>query len=133
IKAQAAVQLEQVRTEGKKEIEAFKAQVKQGEVAAKMQAEASKEREQLAADLQTNAAEQEREAIAKREQLQADMIRDEADRDLERDKMALDYRMHREDIESREAVAERNQQASIQKAQAQSIGKALEKNERAQK
>jgi hypothetical protein len=45
--------------------------------------------------------------------------------------MALDYQMHREDLASKKQIAEQTRQANIQKAQAQSIGRAFERNDKA--
>lgn len=130
IKAEAALQLEDKRTQGKVVVENVKVQAKQQEFAAKMQAEASKEREQRDADLTTNFAEMDRQAGIDGQKIEADAMNNEADRQLERDRMAMDYQMHAEELASREAVAAANQQASIQKAHAQSVGRALERNER---
>jgi hypothetical protein len=128
IKAKAAMQLEQTRGQVKMQVEQFKVQAKTQETAAKMQADANKEREQRDADLATNLAEMDRQAAVDKQEIDARAFNEEANRQLEREGMALDYQMHREDLESREAVAARNAQASVQKAQAQSIGKQLERN-----
>src|SRR5690606_41592426 len=53
IKAKAAMELENVRTQGKLQIEQFRGQSKAAEFQAKMQADASKEREQRDADLRS--------------------------------------------------------------------------------
>lgn len=133
IKAQAAMQLEQVRTDGKKEIEAFKVQAKQQEFGVKMQVEANKEREQRDADLTTNLAELERETENRRQEALIDMQKDDEANQIKRDEIAVNAQLTREEIASRERIAAHNAQANIQKAQAQSIGKAFEKNDKADK
>lgn len=133
VKAKAAMELEQVRTQGKKEIEAFKVQAKGQENMQKMQADANKEREQRDADLATNLAEMDRQAAIDAQQIQADTFNHEADRQIDREKMALDYRMHAEDIASREAVAERNAQAATQRAAMTEAGKQQDRQQRAQR
>ncbi|BEV44776.1 portal protein [Afipia carboxidovorans] len=121
VKAEAALKLEQVRTQGKMQIENVKVQAKQQEFGAKMQAEASKEREQRDADLATNLAEMDRQAAIDGQQIEADTLNKEADRQVEREGMALNYQMHREKIESQEEIAARNQQAQIERAHAQAF------------
>ena len=133
IKAKAAMELEQVRGQQKMQVEAFKGQQKQQEFAAKMQAEASTEREQRDADLATNMAEMERQSIIDQQQIEADAFNNEADRQIDREKMQLDYLMHQQDLAARQQQAREAHQANIQRAQAQSIGKALERNERPRK
>lgn len=130
VKAEAALQLEQVRTQGKMQIEQTKVASKREEFATKMQVEANKEREQRDADLVTNMAEMEREAAIDSQQIEADAMNKEADRQVERERMVLDYRMHREDIAAQQRRDQMNNQANIQREQARSVGKALEKNER---
>lgn len=132
VKAKAAMELEQVRTQGKKEIEAFKVQAKGQESMQKMQADANKEREQRDADLATNLAEMDRQAAIDGQKIEADTFNREADRQIDREKMALDYRMHAEDIASREAVAARNAQAATQRAAMTEAGKQQDRQQRAQ-
>ena len=129
-KAKAAIELEQVRTQGKKEIETFKVQAKTQENMSKMEADANKEREQRDADLATNLAEMDRQSAIDQQQIAAEQIDHEADRQIERERMTLDYTMHQQDLQSREQVAAHNARMSVQKAQAASIGKAFEKNDR---
>lgn len=129
VKAESAMQLEQVRTQGKLQVEGAKVQAKKEEFAAKMAAEASKEREQRDADLATNLAEMDRQSAIDHQKTVAETLNREADRQLERDGMALEYQMHREDIESREQIAEANQRAAVQKAEAASVGKAFERRD----
>jgi hypothetical protein len=126
VKAQAALQLEDKRTQGKIQVEGVKSQAKEREFAAKMQVEASKEREQRDADVATTMAEMDRQSAIDHQKSVTETLNREADRQIERESLALDYQMHREDIESREAIAENNQRAAIQKAEAQSVGKAFE-------
>lgn len=133
VKAKAAMELEQVRTQGKKEIEAFKVQAKGQENMQKMQADANKEREQRDADLATNLAEMDRQSAIDAQQIQADTLNQEADRQIDREKMALDYQMHAEDIASREAVAARNAQAATQRAAMTEAGKQQDRQQRAQR
>lgn len=130
VKAQAALQLEKARTEGKKDVEAFKVQAKTQENLSKMQADANKEREQRDADLATNMAEMDRQAAIDSQKIEADLMNNTADRQVEYDRMQLDYRMHQEDIASREQLAARNAQANIEKAQAGEIGRAIDRGTR---
>lgn len=130
IKAQAAMQLEQMRGQQKMQLEQVKGQQKQAEAAAKMQVEANKEREQRDADLATNIAEMERQSAIDQQQIGAEMVDHEEDRRLERDRMALDYRMHREELDSREAVARENASVSMQKAAMSEAGRAQDRQQR---
>lgn len=131
IKAEAALALEDKRTEGRVAIEQFKAQSKQQEFAAKMQVETNKEAAQLEADLQTNLAELERDTEAKRQQLIADAAIKQQEQQLQREMKAIDVQLTREEIASRERIAAASQQASIQQAQAASIGKQFAANDKA--
>lgn len=131
IKAEAALALEDKRTEGRVAIEQFKAQGKQQEFAAKMQVETNKEAAQLQADLQTNLAELERETEAKRQQLIADAAIKQQEQQLQREMKAVDVQMTREEIASRERIAAASREASIQQAQAASIGKQFAANDKA--
>jgi hypothetical protein len=132
IKAKAAMELEQVRTEGKKEIEAFKVQAKGAENAQKMQADANKEREQRDADLQTNFAEMDRQSVIDEQRIRAEQIDHEADRNLDRERLAVEYQMHREELQSREAVAQANARASMEKAAMSEAGKVQDRQQRSQ-
>lgn len=123
IKAKAAMELEQVRTQGKMQVETVKVQAKEKEFSAKMTAEASKEREQRDADLATNMAEMDRQAAIDGQKIEAKAISDAEQIALEREKLDLDYLMHREELDSREAIAVAQQAANIQKAQAQQFTK----------
>jgi hypothetical protein len=129
VKAQTAMQLEQVRTQGKLQIEGAKVQADKEKTAAKIAADASKEREQRDADLATTLGEMDRQSAIDHQKAVTESLNREADRQLERDGMMLDYQMHREDIESREAVAVAGHEAAIQKAEAQSVGKAFERRD----
>ena len=131
IKAEAALALEDKRTEGKVAIEQVKAQTKQSEFAAKMQVETNKEAAQMQADLQTQLAELEAQTEAKRQELIAAAALKAQDHQVQREKIAADAQLKREEIVSRERIAAAGRDASIQQAQASSIGRAFEKNERA--
>lgn len=126
-KAKAAIELEQVRTQGKMQIEGVKVQAKQQEFSAKMTAEASKEREQRDADLATNLAEMDRQAAIDGQKIEADTISDAEHIALEREKLDLEYLMHREELDSREAIAASNHAANVQRAQAQQFAKYQER------
>jgi hypothetical protein len=130
IKAQTALQVEDKRTQREVVKANVQAQQRGEEARLKAQVDANREREQRDADLATNLAEMDRQAAVDKQEIDARAYNEEANRQLEREGMALDYQMHREDLESREAVAARNAQASVQKAQATSIGRAFEKNDR---
>jgi hypothetical protein len=125
------LQVEDKRTQREVVKANVQAQQRGEEARLKAQVDANREREQRDADLATNLAEMDRQAAVDKQEIDARAYNEEANRQLEREGMALDYQMHREDLESREAVAARNAQASVQKAQAASIGRALEKNDRA--
>lgn len=131
IKAEAALALEDKRTQGKVAIEQIKTQTKQQEFAGKMQAEASKEQAQMQADLQTQLAELEAQTEAKRQELIANAALEQQKQRLEREKLATTVVLTREEIASRERIAAASHEASIAQAQAASIGKAFEKNDKA--
>lgn len=131
IKAKAALELEDKRTQGKVQIEQIKGQAKQQESSVKMQVEASKEREQRDADLQVNLAELDRETEAKRQELIANAALEQQKQQAQREKLAVEAQLTREEIASRERIAAASHEASIQQAQANSIGRAFEKNDKA--
>lgn len=133
IKAQTTLAVEDKRTEREVVKSRMQSETRAHEAQLKAEVDINREREQMAADLETNMAEMDRQAAIDGQKIQADTLNQEADRQLERDRMDLEYVMHREDIASREQVAAHNAQVAVQKAQAQSIGKAFEKNERAAK
>jgi len=133
IKAQTALQVEDKRTQREVVKTQVQAQAKRDEAQLKAQVDANREREQRDADLATNMAELEREAAIDQQEIQARAISEEADRQLEREGMALEYTMHREDLAARQQQAREANQAAIQREQARSVGKALEKNDRADK
>lgn len=130
IKAKAAMELEQVRTQGKMQIEGVKAQTKQQEFAAKMQQEASREREQRDADLATNLAEMDRQSAIDQQEIQARALNEEANRQLEREGMALEYQMHAENLASKERVAQSNAQAAVHRAAVTETVKAQDRQQR---
>lgn len=132
-KAKAAIELEQMRGQVKMQVEQFKTQAKRDEAAAKMEIDANREREQLAADLQTNLAEMDRQAAIDQQKLEAETLNNDADRQVDRERMALDYRMHREDIVSREAVARQNSQTAMQRAAMTEAGRAQDRQQRTDK
>ncbi len=82
IKAQAQMQIEQMKAQ-------LAIQAKQAD----MQVQANREKAQMEADLAVKQAEMEKEAIALREQLQADAIKEEQRANLEREKMAQAERL----------------------------------------
>ena len=93
--------------------------------------DANREQQQLQADLQTQLAEFDAETERQRQELIATAALEAQKQQLKREEMAVDVQMNREDIASRERIAAASREASIQQAQAASIGKALEKNEKA--
>jgi hypothetical protein len=130
VKAEAALALEDKRTQGKVAVEQFKGQAKQQEFAAKMQVETNKEAAQMEADLQTQLAEFDAETQRQRQELVAAAALEQQKQQIKREEMAVDVQMTREEIASRERIAEAGREASIQQAQASSIGKAFEKNDK---
>lgn len=113
IKAEAAMALEDKRTQGKMQIEQFKGQQKIAEFTAKMQADASKEREQRDADLVTELQRIQADAEARMEEA---MLRFESDReghavDLQREGMKqqteYDWMRTQERIADKKIVADR--------------------------
>lgn len=131
IKAESALALEDKRTEGKVMVEQVKSQTKQQEFAAKMQVETNKEAAQMEADLQTQLAEFDAETQRQRQELVANAALQAEDQRLEREKLATTVVLTREEIASRERIAEASREASVQQAQATSIGRAFEKNDKA--
>lgn len=127
IKAQAAVQIEGARTQGKIQVEQFKTQAKQQEFAAKMQAEASKEREQRDADLQVNLAELERETESRGQQMIVDGQREAERNQTEIDKAVIAQQTEREWMQTQQDISDKRMVADIQKTQAASVGKAFDR------
>jgi hypothetical protein len=130
IKAETTLAVEDKRTER----EVLKTQVqtaaKREEAQLKAQVDANREQQQLAADIETRRADIEIQGALEGQKIRAETLNNEADRALERDKMTLDYQMHREELQSRERTAEANAKVAVQKAQAQSFGKSLSQQEK---
>lgn len=127
IKAKAAMELEQVRGQTKMQVEQFKTQAKMTEFQAKMQADASKEQAQMDADLTTKLQEIEAQAIARMEEavLKSETERERQATDLQ--KAGMTQQTEREWMGTQVFVQDMRNHADIQKAQAASIGKALER------
>lgn len=127
IKAQTAMQLEKVRGQTKMQVEQFKGQQRIAEFQAKMQADASKEQAQMDADLTTKLQEIEAEAVARMEEavLRSETERERQATDLQ--KASMTQQTEREWMGTQMFVQDMRNQADIQKAQAASIGKALER------
>lgn len=131
IKAETALAVEDKRTEREVIKTKVQAQTKREEAQLKASVDANREQQQLQADLQTQLAEFDAETERQRQELIANAALKAQDQQLEREKMALDYRMHREDIAASQQQARENNKANIQREQARSIGKAFEKNDKA--
>jgi hypothetical protein len=133
---------EQVKINGQKEVEQIKGQVQIQLKDKDMEAAASKEREQRDADLLVKRAELEKETESRLQEA-ALKAQESADRmQLEREKIASNERiaaaklaaeieLKREEMDRADVRAEKDREASIAQAQATSIGKAFEKNDRA--
>jgi len=132
IKAETTLAVEDKRTEREMAKIQATTQSRREEARLKAQVDINREQAQLDADLQTNLAELERETEAKRQQLIADAAMKRQEQQLERERMAVDVQIKREEIASRERIAAAGHQASIQQARAASIGKAFEKNDKAE-
>lgn len=127
VKAQAAMQLEQVRNQGKMQVEQFKSQTKLAETRAKMEADASKEQAQMDADLITKLQEIEAEAQARMEEAVLQAQQDAARNRVDLQKAGMQQQTEREWMATNTRIAERKMQGDIQKTQAQSIGKAIDR------
>lgn len=103
IKAKAAMELEQVRTQGRIQVEEAKAAAKAGEYDKKMQADAMREREQRDADIQTNLAELERQAAIDQQQIEADLEEARMRQETEREWMATQEIMLDKKLSAEEA------------------------------
>lgn len=126
-RAQAQVEVENVRNQGRMQVEQFKAQNKLSEFRAKMEADASKEREQRDADLITELQRIEADAEKRMEEA---MLRFESDHeghmvDLERE--GIKQQTEREWMGTQKDIAAARLLGDIQKTQAASIGKALDR------
>ena len=128
IKAKMAMELEQVRGQTKMQVEQFKVQAKLAEFQAKMQADAGKEQAQMDADLATKLQEIEAEAIARMEEavLRAKTDREQQAVDLERE--AIKQQTEYDWMATQERISDKRLVADMQKAQAASIGKALDRS-----
>lgn len=131
IKAETALAVEDKRTQREVIKTQVQAQTKREEAQLKASVDANREQQQLQADLQTQLAEFDAETERQRQELIATAALEAQKQQLKREEMAVDVQMNREDIASRERIAAASREASIQQAQAASIGKALEKNEKA--
>jgi hypothetical protein len=127
IKAKAAMELEQVRGQTKIQVEQGKVAAKMVEFRAKMEADASKEQAQMDADLATKLQEIEAEAIARMEEavLRANTDREQQDVDIERE--AMKQQTEREWMQTQREIAAARMVADVQKAQAASVGKAMDR------
>ena len=132
---------EQEKTQGALQIEQAKGQVQLQLADKKMQVEASKEREQRDADLVIKQAELEKETQARMHEASLKAQGDADKLQLEREKIASNERikaaeleaniqLKREEMDRADARAEKDREASIAQAQAASIGKAFERNDK---
>jgi len=131
IKAETALAIEDKRTEREMLKVQVGAETKREEAQLKATVEASKEREQLQADLQTQLAAFDAETERQRQELISKAALQQQEQAVEREKLATTAQLKREEIASRERIAAAGREASIQQAQASSIGRAIERNERA--
>jgi hypothetical protein len=132
---------EQEKTQGQLRIEQARGQVQLQLADKKMQVDASREREQRNADLVVKQAELEKETQAKMHDASLKAQADADKMQLEREKIAsneriamsklqADIALKREEMDRADARAEKDREASVQQAQAASIGRAFETNER---
>ncbi len=132
---------EQEKTQGQLQIEQAKGQVQLQLADKKMQVDASKEQQQRDADLVIKQAELEKETQAKMHDAQLKAQGEAAKLDLEREKIASNERIEaaklaatmqlkREEMDRADQRAEKDREASIAQAQAASIGKAFERNDK---
>lgn len=128
IKGKVAIELENARTQGKMQLEQFKVQSKVSEFQAKMQADTNKEQAQLDADLQTTLAEIEKEAQARMEEA---ILRAQSDSEriaAEMDKALINQQTEREWMSTQERISDKRMFADIQKAEAASFGKVIDRS-----
>jgi len=128
IKAKAAMELEQLRAQVKLQAEQLRAASKREELEARIQVDLNREQAELDADMQVQAAEMEARAISEREKLEADAIRAEQDRQAQLEREAIKQQTEREWMDTQTAIAAARMASDIQKAQAMSIGKALDRS-----
>jgi hypothetical protein len=127
IKAKAAIELENVRTQGKIAVEQFKGQTKQAEFAAKLEVEASKEREQRDADLTTQQAQLDADSENLRQELIAKAALSQQDNDAALDRDLIKQQTEREWMMTQGLIAETRMESDVQKAHAATVGKALDR------
>jgi hypothetical protein len=131
---------EQEKTQGALQIEQAKGQVQLQLADKKMQVDASREQQQRDADLVIKRAELEKETQAKMHDAQLKAQADADKMQLEREKIASHERieaaklaatmqLEREKLDRADQNAEKDRQASVQQAQAASIGRAFERGE----
>jgi len=127
IKAQAAMELEDKRTQGKIAVANVNAQSKREEYQLKAEVDANREREQRDADLVTNLAEMDRQSAIDQQKIAADARSDALDRqaDLQREEMKQETEAAW--MATQERIADKRLFADVQKAQATAVGKALDK------
>lgn len=132
---------EQEKTQGQLQIEQAKGQVQLQLADKKMQVDASKEQQQRDADLVIKQAELEKETQAKMHDAQLKAQGEAAKLDLEREKIASNERieaaklaanlqLEREKMDRADQNAEKDRESRVAQAQAASIGKAFERNDK---
>jgi len=127
IKANSAKELEQIRTQGKMQVEGFKSQTKMVEFDKKMQADAVKEREQRDADLHVNLAELDRESEGRRQQMVVDAQRDADRNQTDIDKALISQQTEREWMDTQFTIQAMRNAADVQKAEATGINKTFDR------
>jgi hypothetical protein len=131
---------EQEKTQGQLQIEQAKGQVQLQLADKKMQVDASREQQQRDADLVIKQAELEKETQAKMHDAQLKAQSDADKLAIEREKIAsqeriamsklqADIALKREEMDRADARAEKDREASVQQAQAASIGRAFERDQ----
>ncbi|MBY5998236.1 phage portal protein [Epibacterium mobile] len=123
---------EEQKVQGQMQLEQMKAQVEMALTDKKMQADAAKEKAQMDADLQVKLAELEKETEARRQEMLINQQKEAERLAFERWKEEQKLMLEREKMDREDARATMKYQADIQKAQAASIGRAFERNEKAE-
>jgi hypothetical protein len=107
MKAEAAMKLEEARTQGRMQIEQMRAQARLAEYDKKMQADAAHEQAQRDADLQVKLAELEKETEAKRQDIVAAAQREADRRETELQKADIQQQTEREWMDTQVALLDR--------------------------
>lgn len=129
MKAEAAMKLEEARTQGRIQVEQVRAQARLAEFDKKMQADAAHEQAQRDADLQVKLAELEKETEARRQEIIANAQREADRRRTELEKASIQQQTEQDWMATQEFLLDKKLAAEDARAWSGIAGRMMQRNE----